>query len=256
MGKTPLSALIIARNEEKMIGRALESLTWLDDVVVIDAESSDSTRDICAKYPNVRTVVNPWPGFRTQREFSLAQAKNDWVLVVDADEAVSPELRDRLLSMFEKGEPEHPGYKIHRIEYLKGMEVRNTGWNPSYQDRLFNRNKGKYINEVHEYPVIDGSMGIIEEPLLHNPYLTIVSMLRKIDHYTTIEAIERNKIGQKTSLGKIIFAGIGALYKNFIYYKGYRDGIAGFMVAVMDGIARTMRHIKMWEIEFDQRKKL
>ena len=269
MNKLNISALIISKNEEKMIGRALESLSFVDEVIVIDAESTDRTVEIAKSFPNVKVIIRPWPGFKAQRNFSLTQAKHDWVLIVDADEAVSLQLQNKLYEMFdsfvdnEQIKLPFNGYRIRRVEYFHGEPITATCWYPSRQDRLLNRHKAKYINEIHEYPEvepIDGQTsgnekGYIDEPLLHHPSFDIEFMLRKINSYTSIEAHERYKNGERTSVGKILFAFVGAVFRNFINYKGYKHGMRGLVISVMDGVARTMRHIKLWEIELLEKGK-
>ena len=247
--KLNLSVVMVARNEERMIGRALASVQFAADIVVVDALSTDKTAEIARTY-GARVIPRAWTNFCEQRNFSLSQAKFDWVLVIDADEAASFELQKWLTEFF-KGEPGSFGYKIKRAEYFLGHRIHGACWNPSYQDRFFRRDKAKYVGEIHEYPVIEG--GLVYAPpealLEHNPNVTADSFFEKMNRYTTVEAFDRYNLGQRTSLRHLGVVFFATWWKNFFYYKAYRDGSYGFVIALMEAVSRTVRHIKLWQIQ-------
>ena len=254
MSRLPVSAVIIACNEERKIAQCLESLTWADEIVVIDAQSSDRTKEICTDSSKpwaskTRVLERAWTGFKDQRNFSIQQAKFDWVFVVDADEICSPELSLKIRQILDhpKG-PERAAYKVHRQEYFQGKPIFYGMWNPSYQDRFFNRIGVKYINDVHEYPVFPQPPGDIHEPLLHKADLTVERYLEKLNHYTTIEAQDRFKSGQRTNAFKLLFAFPAHAFKSFFYYQAYRDGMHGFVISLLEGISRVVRQIKIWQL--------
>ncbi len=258
--KLPISVLIITRNEEKMISRAVQSCAFADEVIVVDANSSDRTADI-AERAGARVLHREWSGFSDQRNYSMAQAKNDWVFVLDADEAVTPELAGWLRDFFRAGKDKQlpHGYRIKRAEYFLGRRIYGACWNPSYQDRFFRRSKAKFVGEIHEYPEIEGGMVDAPERMLieHNHNVTVESFLEKMNRYTTIEALDRYRAGQRTSLPHLFVAFFATWWKNFFYYKGYRDGAHGFVICLMEGVSRTVRHIKLWQIQqMDQAGKL
>ncbi|HTL10999.1 MAG TPA: glycosyltransferase family 2 protein [Bdellovibrionota bacterium] len=250
--RRPISALIISFNEEKHMARCLGSLTWADEILVVDAESTDRTREIC-KDPSapwaaqLKLVIRPWKGFRDQRNFALREAKNDWVLVVDADEACTPELAARIDTLL-SGPQEmlHRCYKVRRVEYFLGKEIQGGIWNPSYQDRFFHRAGVEYVNEIHEYPKFSVAPRILAEPLLHSPDFGPDLFLSKMNKYTTIEARDRVAAGRKTNLFRILFAFPAMFFKNFVYYQGYRDGRHGFVISCLEGVSRVVRHVKIW----------
>lgn len=252
MEKLPLSAIILTRNEERHLGRALESLKFAADILIIDAESTDRTPTI-ALANNARVITRAWPGFREQRNCSLHEAKYDWVLVVDADEAATPELENWLRDFFARKKHLLPpyGYKIHRIEYFLGRKIHGACWNPSYQDRFLRRDKAKYVGEIHEYPEVED--GVIRAPetaaLLHNPDVSVESILEKMNRYTTVEAWDRYRKGERTNLPHIFVAFFATWWKNFFYYKAYRDGAYGFIIAILEAVSRTVRHVKLWQIQ-------
>jgi glycosyltransferase involved in cell wall biosynthesis len=251
--KLPLSVLIIARNEEALIARAVSSCTpFADEVVVVDAKSTDGTR-ARAEAAGARVVERAWTGFGDQRNFSLSQAKHDWVLVLDADEAATPGLRAWLEAFFRDGRDRTTpfGYKIRRAEYFLGRQIHGACWNPSYQDRFFQRAKAKYVGVIHEYPEVDG--GLVRAPaaayLEHNPAVTAESFFEKMNRYTTIEARDRYDAGQRTSLPHLGIVFFGTWARNFFKYKGYRDGAHGFVICLMEAVSRTVRHVKLWQLQ-------
>lgn len=254
MARIPVSAVIITHNEEKKIGACLASLGWVDEILVVDAQSTDRTREICLDREKpwatrIRVVDRPWTGFRDQRNFSLQQAANDWVLVVDADEECTPELAARARAILDHpGGPEKNAYKVHRREFLLGKPIYHGMWNPSYQDRFFNRQGVQYVNEIHEYPVFPQPAGRIHESLLHNPDFTIERYMEKLNRYTTLEAQDRYNQGQRTNLFELVSAFPAHFFKSLFYYGAYKDGMHGVVVALLEGVSRVVRKIKVWQL--------
>jgi glycosyltransferase involved in cell wall biosynthesis len=248
-----ISALIIARNEEGLITRAVQSCAaYVDEVIVVDALSTDATV-ARAQAAGARVVTRAWTGFGDQRNFSLTQARNDWVLVLDADEAATDGLRDWLREFFSSGrERTAPwGYKIKRAEYFLGRRINGACWNPSFQDRFFRRDKAQYVGVIHEYPVAEGGFVRAPETALieHNPAVTVESFFEKMNRYTTIEARDRFDAGQRTSLPHLGVVFFATWAKNYFKYKGYRDGAHGFVICLMEAVSRTVRHIKLWQLQ-------
>ncbi|MBL7717030.1 MAG: glycosyltransferase family 2 protein [Bdellovibrionales bacterium] len=249
----PVSAVLICRNEEKVIGRCLNSLTWAQEILVVDGCSTDRTAEICldksAKWADrIKFLERRWTGFRDQRNYCLDQAKNDWIFVIDADEECTPELQSKILGFFKDGgQPPSRYYKVKRVEYFLGKPIRHGIWNPSYQDRFFHRAGVRYVNDIHEYPKFPSPAQDLHEPILHWPDFNAEKFLDKMNRYTSIEARDRLKQGQKTNLIHILFAGPAMVYKNYVYYGAYKDGIHGLIISVLEGISRAVRHIKMWQ---------
>ena len=248
-----VSAAIITRNEERQIARCLRSLAWVDEIVVVDAESTDRTVAIC-KDPGapwagrLKLVTHPWSGFRVQRERAMREATNDWILVVDADEECTPELATRLRELLSRpGGPPHRAYKIRRVEYFLGKAIHHGIWNPSYQDRFFHRGGVEYVNDIHEYPRFQVVPQEIHEPLLHSPEFSPERFLDKMNKYTSIEARDRIEQGQSTNWFRLLFAFPAMFYKNYFYYGAYKDGMHGFVISLLEGVSRVVRHVKMWE---------
>jgi glycosyltransferase involved in cell wall biosynthesis len=247
-----VSALVITMNEAHRLGRCLASLAWADEIVVLDGGSSDNTHEICndprQPWADVIQYVHvPWRGFLNQRNEALARARHDWVLVVDSDEAVSPELAARIRSMMAAPEePPYRAYKVRRVEYFLGRPIRAGIWNPSWQDRFFHRAGVRYINNVHEYPVFAEPPGRIAEPIHHDPSFDLDRFLAKMNAYTTIEAQDRVRQGMRTHPIRMLTAFPAMFLKNYFYYKSYRDGWHGFVISILEGISRAVRHVKIW----------
>ncbi len=260
MNRIPLSVLILTRNEEKLLARCLRSVAWADEIVIVDALSTDRTKEIAlaAGEPwsgKTRFIERAWKGFREARNTSLDEATHDRVLVIDADEACTPELRDRLTSLLSQpGGPPSAAYKIQRLEFFLGKPIRYGIWNPSYQDRFFDRRGVRYINDVHEYPVFKSPPDLIHEPLEHNPDFGIERFLEKMNTYTSVEALDRYQKGKRTNRFHLFFAFPAMFLKNYFYYGAYKDGIHGFVISVLEGISRAVRHVKIWKIQNERRQ--
>ena len=250
--KIPISVIILARNEEKLIARAVGSVSFAEDIVVVDAFSTDKTKSIATTL-GARVVERTWTNFGDQRNFSLTVALCDWVLVLDADEAATNPLELWLREFFAKdlNKSSQYGYKIKRAEYLLGKRIYGACWNPSYQDRFFRKDKAKYVGEIHEYPLVEGGMLLAPEEAIieHNPSVTVESFLEKMNRYTTVEAYDRYRQGQRTSISHMCVVFFANWFKNFFNYGGYKDGRYGFVISLMEAVSRTVRHIKLWQIQ-------
>ncbi len=253
----PVSALLITKNEELYIERALRSLLWCDEIVVIDAFSTDATPTLCqnANAPwakKMRFIQNAWLGFSAQRNLAMEKATHDWVLFLDGDESCSPELAKKiqeLLAAAEKSTAEPCQFKIRRQEFFLKKPIHYSIWNPSYHIRFFNKKGVRYIYEVHEGVQSQWKTESIEEPIVHVEDLRIERFLNKLNHYTTLQAQDDYQKGKRTSYFKIFAAFPAMFYKNYIYYRGYKDGKEGLIISVLEGLSRTVRHLKLWQIE-------
>lgn len=251
---TALSALIITHNEEKVIARCLESLVWCDEIIVVDSFSSDKTPEICknpnaAWAKNIHFIQRKWDGFRNQRNFSLEKAKNDWVLVIDSDEKCSNELKAKIQSILSQSDPSQKYYKVRRQEFFLGQAIQYGIWNPSYQDRFFHKKGIQYINDIHEYPNYPSQPDRIHEPLIHWPDFNPEQFLDKMNRYTSVEAKDRFDKGQRTNLFRLLTSGPAMFFKNYFYYQSYRDGFLGLIISLLEGVSRTVRHIKIWRLQ-------
>lgn len=268
--RLPLSTLIITLNEERSIERCLSSVAWSDEIVVVDGGSTDRTKAIATNpaapwFQKLKWLERAWSGFREQRNFSLAQASHDWVLVLDSDEACTPDLAWRLKELLSiPGGPPLHAYKVRRQEYFLGKPIHHGIWNPSYQDRFFHKAGVQYVNEIHEYPSFivpgtlntasGGTLGRIEEPIDHDPGFDPERFLSKMNRYTTIEAQDRVRAGLRTNPVRLFFAMPAMFLKNYFYYRAWKDGMHGFVISLLEGLSRVVRHVKIWRFQREAAK--
>lgn len=236
-----------------MIERALNSSLFADEILVIDGGSTDKTLEILNNplkpwSKKIRVIENKWPGFRTQRNLLLKEAKHDWVLILDSDEAISLALQEKIKLILSEENP-HPTWKVKRIEYFLGKQIHHGIWNPSLQDRFFHRKDVQYVNEIHEYPLFPVTPKIILEPIYHSPLFHPEHFLSKMNKYTSIEAKDRILSGKRTNVFHMIMSGPAMFFKNYFYYSAYKDGIHGVAISVLEGVSRWVRHVKMWQFQ-------
>jgi glycosyltransferase involved in cell wall biosynthesis len=245
---TPLSAVLIARDEEANLAAALESVAFCDERVVVDGGSLDRTRDIAAA-AGARVIVNaPWPGFVAQRDFATRAAAHDWVLVIDADERVTPELRVEILALRAAGF-DAAGYRIPRLTRYLGRWVRHTDWYPDLQLRLFDRRRGGWQGErVHESVRVDGPVQRLRAHLEHHPYLDVSDHVLTIDRYTTLWAEQAHAAGRQAPLGAAEGAAFWALVRNAILRGGILDGRVGLTVSVLNAFYAYLKLAKLREL--------
>ncbi len=257
--RKPVSAVLIVLNEEKVMSRCLTSLAWCDEIILVDGKSSDETKKIVLNptavwASKVKWFERDWDGFKNQRNYALDQASNDWVLCVDADEVCTDELRNKLENILSEANP-HPYWKVRRQEYFLGKPIHYGVWNPSYQDRFFKKQGVRFVNEIHEYAKFPEEGRRIHEPFLHDPTFYPEKFLAKMNKYTTIEARNRVDAGQRTNWFHVVMAGPAMFFKNYLYYKAYRDGIHGLVISVLEGVSRSVRHVKIWQFQNEKDKR-
>ncbi|HET7291712.1 MAG TPA: glycosyltransferase family 2 protein [Vicinamibacteria bacterium] len=246
---TPLSAVIIAQDEEENLGAAIESARFCDEVLVVDSGSRDRTCEVAAA-KGARVVVNqPWPGFVQQRNFATSAARHDWILAIDADERVGLDLRREIEGLRSRG-PEHTGYRIPRVAVYLGREIRATDWYPDPQLRLFDRRRGCWRGAlVHESVTVDGSVGRLRGELVHRPYRDVSAHLRKIDAYTTLWARQSLEAGRRASALELVAAPAWAFLRNYLLRGGLRLGTAGFAVSGLNSYYTFVKLLKLRALE-------
>ncbi len=241
-----ITACVITRNEEQSLERCLKSLSFADEILVIDAVSTDRTAEIAKKYAH-KFLVEPWKGFTHQRNLCLKHATHPWVFFLDADEEVSELLARRLKKIAKDPMSAHPNcYSVKRVEFFLGKELHYGPGNPSFQWRFFKKDNVSFVGDVHEYPRFEGAVGLLLEPILHWPDLGIEKFLNKLNHYTTLEALDRFAQGQKTSLFHAFFTFFSTFLKNGIRYRGFLNGKEGFVLILLESFSRVVRHLKLW----------
>lgn len=248
-----VSGVVVARNEEKNIGRCLESLQWCDEIIVIDDFSTDKTKEMAEKRGAVVYQRRLDSDFSAQRNFSLKKAKNEWVLFVDADEVVSPSLAKEIVRRLEK--PDCNGFKIPRQEVFIGKRLHcadKSAYNWSFDRnkllRLAVKSKGEWKGKVHEVWHIKGETGEMNNKLIHYSFPDITTSLKKINYYSTIRAEELFQQGKQTGIGEIIFYPLGKFLKNFFWQGGFKDKTTGFIYCLLIAFQSFLTRSKLWRI--------
>lgn len=246
-----ISATIITFNEEPNIKTACESVGWADEILVVDSESTDRTREI-AEACGARVIINPWPGFGAQKQFAVDQAEHDWIFSLDADERVSDELRKAIESLKQRpGTEIADGYLISRRTFYQQRWIRGGGWYPDRQLRLFNRTKGRWQQRhVHESVAMNTGARVAElsGDLLHYTSPNAAHHHRVIgERYAPLAAQQMYEDGRRTSIFSVASAGPAAFIRSFILKGGFRDGFAGFTIASFAAHHAFLKHLMLWE---------
>jgi glycosyltransferase involved in cell wall biosynthesis len=248
-----ISVIIITRNEARRIRACLESLGWADEIIVVDQNSTDGTDEICRNF-GARVISREMSrGFGDQKNFALAQASFPWVLSLDADEVVTPELRYSIIQAL-KTNAIFAGYRMPRLTNYLGQFIRRCGWYPASVLRLFRKDTGRFTDAlVHEEVVVNGDVGLLTGDLLHFSYEKLSDHIRKMDLYTTYDAemISRKgvQLNRKNMAYYFFLKPILVFLKKYFLQKGYMEGVNGFILAVMAGIVTFCSYVKLWELK-------
>ncbi|MFH1837592.1 MAG: glycosyltransferase family 2 protein [Candidatus Omnitrophota bacterium] len=248
MSKTPVTVVIITKNEEENIAECLESVLWADEIIVVDDESTDSTREISGKYTD-KIFVRKMENEGRHRNWAYEKASHDWVLSVDADERVTPELSDEINKLL-RNAPEFKAYTIPRRNYIGKHWLRYGGEYPAPQTRLFLKDEFKYEEaEVHPRAFLKGDCGHLKGDLIHYSHKDITDYLRSLNNHTTLEARKWFLTGRKMSFGHALWRALDrCFYRRLLRKKGYKDGIYGLTVAIFSGMYQLVSYLKYREM--------
>jgi len=240
-----LSVIIITKNEAAMIARCLRSVAWADEIIVVDSNSSDATADICRAAGAKVHSFNDWPGFGKQKNRALDLATGDWVLSLDADETVTPELRVEIESAVNNA-GDKVAFKIPRLSSYCGRDIRHSGWRPDYVTRLFKRGSARFSDDlVHERLIVDGGTGSLTQDLLHEAFTDLEEVLAKMNRYSTASAQMLQQNGHRSSLATAVLHGAWAFVRTYVLQAGFLDGREGFMLAVSNAEGTYYRYVKL-----------
>jgi glycosyltransferase involved in cell wall biosynthesis len=247
-----LSIVILTKNEEKNILDCLESVSWADEIIIVDDYSVDLTEAVVRQFIRNKKIKfykrRLEDDFSAQRNFALLKCKYDWVLFVDADERVTKGLREEINSILinSKNNPKENGYYITRKDVIWGKTLKHGEAGNIKLLRFGRKDSGQWTGTVHEVWNINGNIGELEGGLLHFPHQTISEFLREVNYYTTLRAKELFKAGVKTTVWQIIFYPKAKFILNYFVKLGFLDGIEGLMFAIIMSMHSFLVRAKLW----------
>lgn len=242
-----LTATVITLNEAANIDACLASVAFADEILVVDSGSTDGTLDL-ARTRGARVISQAWPGYSAQKNFAATAAAHDWILSVDADERVTPQLAAEIQRLL-ASEPGAAGYRCPRVAWHLGQWIRVTDWYPDYQLRLYDRRRARWASRrVHESVTADGPVGLLTEDLQHYSYRDISHHVTTMNRYTTLAAEEMHAAGRRAGLFDLMLHPPAAFLRNYILRRGFTAGTAGFVISAMNASYVFLKFAKLWEL--------
>jgi glycosyltransferase involved in cell wall biosynthesis len=243
-----LSVTVITKNEADAIADCLTSVAWADELIVVDAMSSDETVAIARRHTD-RVIVREWPGFVDQKNYAASVATNEWILSLDADERVPPELAREIQATLAQ-ETRFRGYRIPRVTWHLGRWIRTTDWYPDHQLRLYDRRAGRWTGHyVHESVSVSGSVGQLHGELQHFAYRDIAEHVETIDRYTTLAAQQMRERGQSAGMLDLVAHPSLAFLRNYVLRGGFREGTPGLIISAMNAYYVFLKFAKLRELQ-------
>jgi glycosyltransferase involved in cell wall biosynthesis len=243
----PVTATVITFNEAANIQAALASLSWADELIVVDSESTDDTVALARQFTD-RVIVRPWPGYVAQKNFAAEQASHDWIFSLDADERVSAPLAAEIAGVLRAGAAA-AGYRVPRVTFHLGRWIRSTDWYPDYQLRLYDRRRGRWTGRyVHESIAVDGAVADLGGELQHHAYRDLAHHLQTMDRYTTLAARQMYEDGRRAGWLDLAVHPPAAFLRNYVLRGGFRDGVPGLIVSAMNARYVGLKFAKLWEL--------
>ncbi|OQA26465.1 MAG: SPBc2 prophage-derived glycosyltransferase SunS [Verrucomicrobia bacterium ADurb.Bin345] len=253
MIREKISACVISHNEELKIRRCLGSLTWCDEIVVVDSFSTDRTVDICREFTD-RVYQHEWLGYVGQRNLVREMSSHPWILFLDSDEEVSEGLRDEILAEFERGTGDCIGYEFPRQVYYLGRWIRHGEWYPDIKLRLFKKTFGRTEGqEPHDKVVVSGPVRRLKNPIYHYTYDDIRDHVDTLNRFSTITAQQKFVEEMPFCWRDVFFRPVFRFIKGYILRGGFLDGSHGFMIALISSFGAQLKYMKLWELVLRQR---
>jgi len=240
-----ISAVIITKNEEKYIRKCLDSVKWVDEIIIVDDYSTDKTLDIANEYTD-KIYKRRLDDFASQKNFATEKTEGEWILNLDGDEAVSKELADEIKMFLAGGINKYNAFYIPIKHYIFGKKIMYGGWWPAYRKRFFRKGQARWEKPVHEELRVEGKTGHLKACLDHYCYETIAEFVDKINIYTTKDADEG---GVKFNIFKLILAPPKVFLYRYILRRGFKDGIDGLIIALLMAFYAFSLRAKCWAKE-------
>jgi glycosyltransferase involved in cell wall biosynthesis len=242
-----LSVVIITRNEESNIARCLRSVKMADEIIVADSGSTDRTIEI-ARNMGALVISIPWTGYGQSKREAVDKASGKWILSLDADEVISPELADEISDIVGH-KSEFAGYFIKRKTNFLGKWIYHCGWYPDYLLRLFKKSQGNFDNNVvHEQVILEGRTGYLKSEILHYSYTSLEQYFEKSNNYTTLGAEEIFGQGKRAEWYHLTIKPLAAFFKHYFAKLGFLDGMTGFIISCLSSSAVFTKYIKLREL--------
>ncbi len=244
-----ISVIVPTKNEEMNIEDCLRSVSWADEIIVVDARSADRTVELASRYTK-EVFVRDWEGFSEVKQFALQNARHDWVFWLDADERVSPELGEELVAVAESPRSTYRAYEVARRAYFLGKWIRHCGWYPGYVVRLFQRRMATFTpSRVHEKVVVPGPVGRLSADLLHYTDDTIFHYLAKMNRYTSLAAEDAVASGRRFRLYDVIVRPAYLFFRMYVLRLGFMDGMHGLILSLLSAGHVFTKYAKVWDAE-------
>jgi glycosyltransferase involved in cell wall biosynthesis len=242
-----LSVAVITLDEAARLRQCLDSVAWADEIVVVDACSHDKTVQIAREFTD-RVIVRPWAGFAAQKNFALEQSAGDWVLSLDADEEVAPDLRHEIMTIV--ADPRAcDGYAVRRRNMFLGRWIRYGGLYPDWQVRLFRRGRGHFADRaVHESVSVAGPVGRLRGHLVHRSYEGVSDFIDRANRYSSLAAEQLVRDGRRVGAGALVVRPLGRFLSMYVIQRGFLDGRRGLLLATLYAYYVFMRSAKAWEV--------
>jgi len=242
-----LSVAVIAKNEEDRIGRLLSSVEAADEVVVVDSGSTDNTVLLC-RSKGARVIAHEWLGYAAQKQLALEAAQGEWVLNLDADEALSPHSANEILAALRNAEPDICSFSMPRMSMYLNRWIRHGGWYPDRKVRLVRRGHGRWVGDgLHERLEVSGRVAKLNHPLLHYVYRDISDQIRTMNSFSTLAASVRTTHASWGYLILGLFHAVGKFFECAVWKMGLLDGLPGLVIAVNSSFYVFLKHAKAWE---------
>jgi glycosyltransferase involved in cell wall biosynthesis len=242
-----LSVVVLTKNEESCIAECLESIKWADEIILVDDESTDKTIEIAKRYTD-KIFHRKMDVEGKHRNWGYAQARNSWVLSLDADEKVTPELKIEIEEVIKSND--FVAYDIPLRNYISNYWVRYGGWYPASKVRLFKKDKFKYEEaEVHPRVFIDGACGHLKADIIHKGYPDLEHFLNSVNRQSTLEAKKWINTGRRMTLGHAIWRAVDRFFRRYLRKRAYKDGMYGFIIAFFDTLYQILSYAKYKEMQ-------
>jgi len=243
---------MITYNNEETIERALRSVTWANEIVIVDSFSNDRTVEVGRKFTD-KIFQRKWPGHRDQYQYAADLTTHEWIMFVDADEEISPELAAEIRQELNGKLEGVDGFFVYRRTFYLGRWIRYGGWYPDGEIRLYRRNKGSWEGGLHARVVIKGTVKSLKGKYLHYTYRNISDQIQTIDKYSRIAAEDMLQQGETFSLFKLLFHPPFRFIKEYFFKSGFRDGLPGLVIVISTMYYVFIKYAKLWELMRTQR---